>query len=92
VIELQFICTSLHCAKLNLSFLNLFVYVHVVLVHSEWLLSQLAAVVQFMVMVMLGICCCAVHDGLLYTTSHEWLKDHGDGVLSVGITDHAQVT
>ncbi|KAG2615190.1 glycine cleavage system H protein, mitochondrial-like [Panicum virgatum] len=31
-----------------------------------------------------------VHDGLLYTTTHEWLKDHGDGVLSVGITDHAQ--
>lgn len=31
-----------------------------------------------------------VQDGLKYTQSHEWVKDHGDGVVSVGITDHAQ--
>ncbi|CAD6268165.1 unnamed protein product [Miscanthus lutarioriparius] len=30
-----------------------------------------------------------VHDGLKYTQSHEWVKT-GDGVATVGITDHAQ--
>ncbi len=25
-----------------------------------------------------------------YTQSHEWLRDNGDGTLTVGITDHAQ--
>jgi glycine cleavage system H protein len=28
-------------------------------------------------------------DGLLYTESHEWVKDEGDQV-TVGLTDHAQ--
>lgn len=27
---------------------------------------------------------------LKYTKSHEWVKDNGDGSLTVGITDHAQ--
>ncbi|MBK1701954.1 glycine cleavage system protein GcvH [Thiococcus pfennigii] len=27
---------------------------------------------------------------LRYTKSHEWVKDNGDGTLTVGITDHAQ--
>lgn len=27
---------------------------------------------------------------LRYTQSHEWLKDNGDGTVTVGITDHAQ--
>lgn len=27
---------------------------------------------------------------LKYTKSHEWVKDNGDGTLTVGITDHAQ--
>lgn len=27
---------------------------------------------------------------LKYTKSHEWVKDNGDGTVSVGITDHAQ--
>jgi len=27
---------------------------------------------------------------LKYTKSHEWLKDNGDGTVTVGITDHAQ--
>lgn len=27
---------------------------------------------------------------LRYTKSHEWVRDHGDGTLTVGITDHAQ--
>ncbi|HIQ07259.1 MAG TPA: glycine cleavage system protein GcvH [Thiotrichaceae bacterium] len=27
---------------------------------------------------------------LKYTTSHEWLRDNGDGTVTVGITDHAQ--
>lgn len=25
-----------------------------------------------------------------YTKSHEWVRDEGDGVVAVGITDHAQ--
>lgn len=27
---------------------------------------------------------------LHYTQDHEWIRDEGDGVVSVGITDHAQ--
>ena len=27
---------------------------------------------------------------LLYTSTHEWLRDEGDSTYSVGITDHAQ--
>jgi glycine cleavage system H protein len=27
---------------------------------------------------------------LRYTKSHEWVKDNGDGTVSIGITDHAQ--
>ncbi|HMS80503.1 MAG TPA: glycine cleavage system protein GcvH [Burkholderiaceae bacterium] len=27
---------------------------------------------------------------LRYTESHEWVRDNGDGTVTVGITDHAQ--
>jgi len=27
---------------------------------------------------------------LHYTKSHEWVRDNGDGTVTVGITDHAQ--
>ena len=27
---------------------------------------------------------------LKYTASHEWLRDNGDGTVTIGITDHAQ--
>lgn len=27
---------------------------------------------------------------LLYTDSHEWVQDNGDGTVTIGITDHAQ--
>ena len=27
---------------------------------------------------------------LKYTKSHEWLRDNGDGTVTVGITEHAQ--
>ena len=27
---------------------------------------------------------------LLYTSSHEWVKDEGDNTVTIGITDHAQ--
>ncbi|MCW8831312.1 MAG: glycine cleavage system protein GcvH [Gammaproteobacteria bacterium] len=27
---------------------------------------------------------------LKYTASHEWIRDEGDGTVTVGITDHAQ--
>lgn len=27
---------------------------------------------------------------LKYTKSHEWVRDNGDGTITVGITDHAQ--
>ncbi len=27
---------------------------------------------------------------LKYTKSHEWIKDEGNGIVSIGITDHAQ--
>ncbi len=31
-----------------------------------------------------------VPDDLRYTASHEWVRDNGDGTVTVGITDHAQ--
>ncbi len=27
---------------------------------------------------------------LKYTTTHEWLRDNGDGTVTIGITEHAQ--
>ena len=27
---------------------------------------------------------------LKYTSTHEWVRDEGDGIVAVGITDHAQ--
>jgi len=29
-------------------------------------------------------------DDLRYTETHEWLRDNGDGTVTIGITDHAQ--
>ena len=29
-------------------------------------------------------------DDLKYSKSHEWLRDNGDGTITIGITDHAQ--
>jgi len=29
-------------------------------------------------------------EDLRYTKEHEWVRDNGDGTLTVGITDHAQ--
>ena len=29
-------------------------------------------------------------ESLKYTESHEWIKNNGDGTVTVGITDHAQ--
>ena len=29
-------------------------------------------------------------EGLKYTKEHEWIRDEGDGTVTVGITDHAQ--
>lgn len=31
-----------------------------------------------------------IPDELKYTKSHEWVRDEGDGLAVVGITDHAQ--
>ena len=31
-----------------------------------------------------------VPEGLRYTVEHEWVRDEGDGVWSIGITDYAQ--
>ena len=31
-----------------------------------------------------------VPNELKYTKSHEWIRDEGDGVCAIGITDHAQ--
>lgn len=31
-----------------------------------------------------------VPGALRYTKDHEWVRDNGDGTLTVGITDHAQ--
>jgi glycine cleavage system H protein len=32
----------------------------------------------------------AVPADLRYTKTHEWVRDNGDGTVTVGITDHAQ--
>ena len=32
----------------------------------------------------------AIPGQLRYTSSHEWIRDEGDGVVAVGITDFAQ--
>lgn len=29
-------------------------------------------------------------DDLKYSKSHEWMRDNGDGTITIGITDHAQ--
>lgn len=31
-----------------------------------------------------------IPSNLKYTQSHEWIRDEGDGVVSIGISDHAQ--
>jgi glycine cleavage system H protein len=31
-----------------------------------------------------------IPEDLKYTDSHEWVRDDGDGVVTIGITDHAQ--
>ncbi len=31
-----------------------------------------------------------IPDDLKYTKSHEWVRDEGDGIVSIGISDHAQ--
>ncbi|MCW8825861.1 MAG: glycine cleavage system protein GcvH [Gammaproteobacteria bacterium] len=31
-----------------------------------------------------------VQQGLKYAKSHEWIRDEGDGTVTIGITDHAQ--
>ena len=31
-----------------------------------------------------------IQEGLKYAKSHEWIRDEGDGVVTIGITDHAQ--
>ncbi|WP_295542039.1 glycine cleavage system protein GcvH [uncultured Thiohalocapsa sp.] len=31
-----------------------------------------------------------IPNDLQYTESHEWVRDNGDGTVTVGITDHAQ--
>jgi len=31
-----------------------------------------------------------IPDNLKYTTSHEWIRDIGNGSFKIGITDHAQ--
>jgi len=31
-----------------------------------------------------------VPEDLKYTKDHEWVRDNGDGTVTVGITDHAQ--
>ncbi|MEB4591726.1 glycine cleavage system protein GcvH [Candidatus Thiothrix sp. Deng01] len=32
----------------------------------------------------------SIPSDLKYTKSHEWVRDNGDGTVTVGITDHAQ--
>jgi glycine cleavage system H protein len=29
-------------------------------------------------------------EGIKYTKDHEWVRDNGDGTVTIGITDHAQ--
>ncbi|HIO91352.1 MAG TPA: glycine cleavage system protein GcvH [Leucothrix mucor] len=31
-----------------------------------------------------------IPEELLYTKSHEWIRDNKDGTVTIGITDHAQ--
>ncbi len=31
-----------------------------------------------------------IPEDLKYTKTHEWVRDNGDGTITVGITDHAQ--
>jgi len=31
-----------------------------------------------------------IPDDLKYNQSHEWVRDNGDGTVTIGITDHAQ--
>ncbi len=31
-----------------------------------------------------------IPSNLRYTQSHEWVRDNGDGTVTIGITDHAQ--
>lgn len=31
-----------------------------------------------------------VPNELKYVASHEWIRDEGDGIVTIGITDHAQ--
>lgn len=31
-----------------------------------------------------------VRNELKYVASHEWIRDEGDGTITIGITDHAQ--
>lgn len=31
-----------------------------------------------------------IPDDLMYTRSHEWVRDEGDGIYTIGISDHAQ--
>ena len=31
-----------------------------------------------------------IPEELLYTDSHEWVRDEGDATVTIGITDHAQ--
>ncbi len=31
-----------------------------------------------------------VREGLLYTESHEWIKQLGNGTVRIGVSDHAQ--
>jgi len=31
-----------------------------------------------------------IQEGLKYAKSHEWIRDEGDGVVTIGITAHAQ--
>ena len=32
----------------------------------------------------------AIPDDLKYASSHEWVRDNGDGTFTIGISDHAQ--
>jgi len=31
-----------------------------------------------------------IRNELKYVSSHEWIRDEGDGTVTIGITDHAQ--
>ncbi len=31
-----------------------------------------------------------IPESLLYTSEHEWIREEDDGILTVGVTDHAQ--